>query len=178
MSWVSKTVKKAARSVKKHVGSHWWVPGYGLAKGMGQMYKGIYDEYKDKEGMYNRLALMIGASVAGGAALGGIAGSLSGAGFGTGAASGAVTGVGSGAISGGAGAYEEYQANKLQEKQKEIAEEERKQIALANLKEKGNTPAEMSSLDFNAPKKYASQLKKNLIAAKNKKLGGQTSTLA
>ena len=33
MSWLSKTIKKAARSVKKHLGKHWWVPGYNIVKG-------------------------------------------------------------------------------------------------------------------------------------------------
>lgn len=184
MSWVSKTVKKAAKSVKKHLGKHWWVPGYNIVKGGAELYGGAYDEYKRNEGLYNRMALIIGGSVLSGGLLGAAAGATGLLGEGvtaaTGAAAGATTGAVSGATTAGTAAYQERQTNKALEEQEKIqreAQEEQLRIARANaLKDAAGTPTEQTAFNFLAYSGRGSQIKQTRVS-RNKKVGGSSTTL-
>ena len=183
MSWLSKTVKKAARSVKKHLGKHWWVPGYNVAKGLGEIYGGLYDEYKRNEGMYNRMALMVAGSIVTGGALGAAAGA---AGLGGtvagGAAAGATTGAISGSVAAGTSAYQEQQTNKAIEEQEKIqreAKEEQERIArLDALKQAASMPTDQSAFNFLGYSRQGSQIKKTRVSRNsNKTVGGSSTTL-
>lgn len=185
MSWVSKTIKKAARSVKKHLGKHWWVPGYNLTKGLGEIYGGLYDEYKRNEGMYNRMALMIGGSILTGGALGAVSGAMGVGGMTAagGAAAGATTGAVSGSVAAGTTAYQQQQADKAIEEQEKIqreAKEEQERIArLDALKQAASMPTDQSAFNFLGYSKQGSQIKKTRVSRNsNKIVGGSNSTLA
>lgn len=183
MSWLSKTVKKAARSFKKHMGSHWWVnPAYGITKGLGEIYGGIYDEYKRNEGMYNRMALMVAGSILTGGALGAAAGAagMGGMSVAGGAAAGATTGAISGSVAAGSSAYQEHQTNKAIEEQERIQKEaQEKQEALSRmeaLQQAASTPGEQSVFSITGGYKQRSQIKRTQVS-RNKKLGSSGSTL-
>lgn len=182
MSWVSKTIKKATRSFKKHMGSNWWVPGYGIAKGLGEIYGGAYDEYKRNEGMYNRMGLMIAGSILTGGALGAAVGATGVGGMTTaaGATSGAITGAVGGAAAAGEGAYQEHQMNKAIEEQERIQKEaQEQQEALSRmeaLQQAASTPGEQSVFSITGGNKQRSQIKRTQVS-RNKKLGSSGSTL-
>lgn len=185
MSWVSKTIKKATKSVKKHLGKHWWVPGYNVVKGLSELGGGVYDEYKRNEGMYNRLALMVAGSMVTGGVLGAAAGAagLGGMTTASGAAAGVTTGAISGSISGGTSAYQEQQTNKAIEEQEKIqreAEEEQKRIARLNeLKQASSMPTDQSVFNFLGYSRQGSQIKKTRVSRnRNKTVGGSSTTLA
>lgn len=185
MSWISKTVKKAARSVKKHLGRHWWVPGYNVVKSLGEFGGGLYKEYKRNEGMYNRMALMIAGSMITGGVLGAAAGSAGVGGMtaASGATAGATTGAISGSISGGTSAYQEQQTNKAIEEQEKIqreAKEEQERIARLNeLKQASSMPTEQSIFNFLGYSRQGSQIKKTRVSRNsNKMVGGSSTTLA
>ena len=184
MSWLSKTVKKAARSVKKHLGKHWWVPGYNIVKSLSEFGGGLYDEYKRNEGMYNRMALMIAGSMVTGGVLGAAAGAagLGGMTTASGAAAGATTGAISGSIGGGTSAYQEKQTNKAIEEQEKIqreAKEEQERIArLDALKQSASMPTEQSAFNFLGYSRQGSQIKKTRVSRNsNKTVGGSSTTL-
>lgn len=184
MSWVSKTVKKAARSVKKHLGKHWWVPGYNVVKSLGEFGGGLYDEYKRNEGMYNRLALMVAGSMVTGGVLGAAAGAagLGGMTAASGAAAGATTGAISGSVAGGTSAYQEQQTNKAieeQEKTQREAKEEQERIArLDALKQTASMPTDQSVFNFLGYSRQGSQIKKTRVSRNsNKTVGGSSTTL-
>ena len=182
MSWVSKTIKKAARSVKKHLGKHWWVPGYNLTKGLGEIYGGLYDEYKRNEGMYNRMALMIGGSILTGGALGAASGAMGVGGMtaASGAAAGATTGAVSGSVAAGTTAYQQQQADKAIEEQEKIQQEaqaEQERLARATaLQNAAASPTEQSALSFMGYSQRGSQIKRTQVS-RNKKVGGSSTTL-
>ena len=185
MSWLSKTVKKAARSVKKHLGKHWWVPGYNVVKSLGEFGGGLYDEYKRNEGMSNRLALMVAGSIVTGGILGAAAGTagLGGMTAASGAAAGATTGAISGSVAGGTSAYQEKQTNKAIEEQEKIqneAKEEQERIARLNeLKQASSMPTDQSVFNFFGYSRQGSQIKKTRVSRNsNKTVGGSSSTLA
>ena len=115
MSRLSKAVRKASRSIKKHLGSHWYLPGYAAVKGVAEMGKGAYDEYKANEGLYNRLALTIAGSMITGGALGAAMGAagMGGTTVGSALTSGALSGAVAGTTAGAAGAYQEHQMSRI-----------------------------------------------------------------
>lgn len=182
MSWFSKTVKKATRSIKKHMGSHWWVPGYSLVKGMGELSGGVYDEYKRNEGMYNRMALMIGGSILTGGALGAAVGATEVGGLtaATGAVTGAANAAAGGIAAAGYGAYQEHKINKEiaeQERiQKEAQEQQEKLARMEALQQAASTPGEQSFLDITGRSRQRSQIKKTQVS-RGRKVGGSGSTL-
>lgn len=179
MSWVSKTFKKATNSVKKHLGSHWYLPGYAAMKGMGELSGGAYDEYKRNEGMYNRMALIMAGSILTGGALGAAAGAagLGGATATTGAVAGAMNGAMSGAVAAGTGAYMEHEANKAAAEQERIQKEAEERQARLALQQAAQTPTEVSEVKQERRKQMQSQFRQTQVS-RNKKLGGSTSTLA
>lgn len=175
-------VGKQAKSFKKHMGSHWWVPGYNLVKGMGELSGGVYDEYKRNEGMYNRMGLMIAGSILTGGALGAAMGAteIGGMTAATGLASGAVTGAVGGVAAAGQGAYQEHQMDKAIEEQERIqkeAQEKQERLArLEALQQASSTPGQQSALNIIGNYKQRSQIKRTQVS-RNKKVGGSSSTL-
>lgn len=185
MSWASKTWKKAKKSVKKHLGNKWWIPGYGTAGMLGLAYKGMYDEYKKNEGAYNRMAAIVAGSILTGGLVGAGAGAMgAGASFASGAASGAATG----AIAGGTSAFQEIKTNQaLQEQEEEankIAQEqaaEQERLAkLAALRERGGMPEDTLNILYTNNSAITSQHKRNQKSRQTagKTLGAGNSTLA
>jgi len=184
MSKLSKAVRKAARSVKKHLGKHWWVPGYNLVKGQAEIFGSLYDEYKRNEGMYNRLGLMIGGAILTGGALGAMAGAtgIGGLTAATGATAGATSGAVGGATAAGASAYQEHQQQKAIEEQEAAQREyEQRMEALRRaeeIKAAASTPEQTAST-FNAYSSRGSQIMRTRVSrsGSNKKVGGSSSTV-
>lgn len=181
MSRLSKAVRKASRSIKKHLGSHWYLPGYAAVKGVAEMGKGAYDEYKANEGLYNRLALTIAGSMITGGALGAAMGAagMGGTTVGSALTSGALSGAVAGTTAGAAGAYQEHQMDKAIEEQERAAKEAASEQARLAQMQAGATPEELSSLDFTISSRSQSQFKRNIKSRQaGKTVGGSSSTLA
>ena len=187
MSWVSKTLKKAGNSIKKHYGNKIsafadpLMVGRGLyesGKGMAEAGKKTYDEYKRNEGAYNRALATVAASIVtgglGGAALG--AAGVSGASF----ASGAVSGGIAGAVSGTRNAAQETMmasAERAKQREEEAAQRRINAINAAasptnqsQYNYEGVTPGMRSAL-------YANYKTKQKGGTSKSTLGGSNNTM-
>ena len=182
MSWVSKTLKKIEKHVKPKNWLGWINPTYGVGNILYQTGRGLWNEYKENEGMYNRMGLMIAGSILTGGALGAAAGAagLTAGGAAAGAASGAATGAITGAVTAtGTGMAEHEMNEKIAEQeriQKEAQEQQERLARMEALQQAASTPGEQSFLDITGRSRQKSQIKRTQVS-RSKKVGGSSSTL-